>query len=342
MILDGMRERVRALSGEAGFRQASIAPDQAEYLIATAARAPSIHNTQPWRFHISGSSIELYADPGRKLRVDPLGRELLISCGAALFGLRLAVRSLGYMPVVELLPDPARLRLIARISLGEPEPMNAAEREILQALPHRHTHRGPFAPGALPAGLLAGLQHDALAEGATLALLDRTHAYEQLADIASAVSRRQDLDPKARADIRDWTRDPASRARDGVPSSAFTAADDQHRGRLPQRDFDIGRGLGLLDTGGPTPAATAVLLTPGDGRGDWLCAGQALHRVLAHAASRWVFASMHTQPLEAAAIRELIRDRLALPGAPQMILQLGPARTTSVTARRPPSDLLEP
>jgi hypothetical protein len=337
-----MGERVKALRDEPGFSRVPMTADQVKYLITTAARAPSIHNTQPWRFRASEGSIEVYADPGRKLRVDPLGRELLISCGAALFGLRLGMRSLGYMPVVDVLPDRARLRLIARVSLGRPEPMNAAERKILEALPHRHTHRGPFAPGGLPAGLLAGLQHDALAEGATLALIDRTHAYERLADIVTAVTRRQDLDPKARADMRDWTRDPASHARDGVPSSAFTAADDRHRGRLPQRDFDLGRGLGLVDSSGPAPAATAVLLTPGDSRGDWICAGQALHHVLAHAASRWVFASMHTQPLEAAAIRELIRDRLALPGAPQMILQLGPAQTTSVTARRPSSELLEP
>ena len=330
------------MDDEAGIRRTSITPDQVDYLIATAARAPSIHNTQPWRFHADDYSIELYADPGRKLRVDPLGRELLISCGAALFGLRIGIRSLGYLPAVELLPDPGRLRLVARVSLGEPQPVSAADRRILEALPHRHTHRGSFAPGALPAGLLAGLQHDALAEGATLALLDRTHAYERLADITTAVTRRQNLDPNARADTMDWTRDPASRARDGVPSSAFTAATDSHRGRLPQRDFDLGRGLGLLDAGGPPPASTAILLTPGDGRGDWLCAGQALHRVLAHAASTWVFASIHTQPLEAAAIRELIKDRLALPGAPQLILQFGRAQTTSVTARRPPAELLEP
>ncbi len=331
-----------SLSEEAAASRVPIAQDRVEYLIATAARAPSIHNTQPWRFRARQYSIELYADPGRKLRVDPLGRELLISCGAALFGLRLGMRSLGYMPAVELLPDPAQLRLLARVSLGEPTPMNKAERAMLEALPHRHTHRGQFTPDALPTGLLAGLQHDALAEGATLAFLDRAYAYEQLADIATSVTCRQDLDPLARADMRDWTRDPASRARDGVPASAFTATGDHHRGRLPQRDFDLGRGLGLLDSAGPPPAATAVLLTPGDGRGDWLCAGQALHRVLAHAASRWVFATMHTQPLEAAAIRELIRDRLALPGAPQMILQLGLARSTNATARRPPSELLEP
>jgi hypothetical protein len=333
---------VSSVQDETASGRVIIAPEEAEYLIATAARAPSIHNTQPWRFRADEHSIELYADPGRKLRVDPLGRELLISCGGALFGLRLAIRSLGYQPAVELLPDPARLRLLARVSLGKPEPAYPAERQMLEALPHRHTHRGPFAPGALPAGLLAGLQHDALTEGATLAILDRAHAYEQLADIADAVTHRQDLDPQARADVRDWTRGPASRARDGVPSSAFAASADQRRGRLPQRDFDLGRGLGLAETGGPPPAATAVLLTPGDGRGDWLCAGQALHRVLAHAATRWVFASMHTQPLEAAVIRDLIRDRLSLPGFPQMILQFGLAHTTRVTARRPPSELLDP
>ena len=95
-----------------------IPADQVGYLIATAARAPSVHNTQPWRFKVSQDAIELYADPRRKLRIDTVGREMLISCGAALFGLRLAIRSLGYLPVTELLPDPARLRLLARVRLG--------------------------------------------------------------------------------------------------------------------------------------------------------------------------------------------------------------------------------
>ena len=161
-------------------------PIRSNYLIATAARAPSVHNTQPWRFRVGHYVIELYADRRRKLRVDPAGREMLISCGAALFGLRLAVRSLGYLPVVELLPDPDRLRLLARVRLGAAEPMTGRERQMLAALPHRHTHRGPFAPGPLPAGLLAGLQHDALAEGATLALVDPALAYQQLADILGA------------------------------------------------------------------------------------------------------------------------------------------------------------
>jgi hypothetical protein len=319
-----------------------IPAGQADYLIATAARAPSVHNTQPWRFRVGEYAIELYADPERKLRVDPIGREMLISCGAALFGLRLAVRSLGYLPVVELLPDPARLRLLARVTLGAPAPMTAAERQMLDALPHRHTHRGPFAPGPLPAGLIPRLQHDALAEGAELVLVDQAIAYQKLAGIADTVARRHDLDPVARAEVRRWSRVVADPAHDGVPAHAFPPSAGCQPGRLRQRDFDQGRGLGLLAADGPPPAATAVLVTPADGRADWLRAGQALHRLLAHAAGSWVFASLYTQPLEADAIRVLIKDRLALPGTPQMLLQLGPAHTTHATARRSPADLIEP
>ena len=319
-----------------------IPADQVDFLIATAARAPSVHNTQPWRFRVGEFAIELYADTRRKLQTDPLGREMLISCGAALFGLRLAVRSLGYLPMVELLPDRAQLRLLARVRLGSAVPMTAKERQMLEAVPHRHTHRGPFDPGPLPAGLLAGLQHDAFAEGATLAPVDPGIAYQQLADIVGAAGRRQDLDPAAHAEMLRWSRAAADSAQDGIPAHAFPASSGPQRGRLPQRDFDMGRDLGMLPAGGPPPAVTAVLLTPADGRADWLRAGQALHRLLAHSASRWVFASLYTQPLEAAAIRALIKDRLALPGAPQMLMQLGLARTTRSTARRPPREVTDP
>ena len=102
--------------------QAQVLAGHARFLITAAARAPSVHNTQPWRFRVSPDVVELWSDPRRKLRADPSGREMLISCGAALFGLRLAVRSLGYLPVTELLPDPAQLRLMARIRTGAAVP----------------------------------------------------------------------------------------------------------------------------------------------------------------------------------------------------------------------------
>jgi hypothetical protein len=315
--------------------------DQAGYLISMAARAPSVHNTQPWRFKVAPEAIELYADTSRKLRADPLGREMLISCGAAVFGLRLAVRSLGYLPVVELLPEPARLRLLARVRPGRAAVMTAAERTMLEAVPHRHTHRGPFEPGPLPGRLLAGLQHDAVAEGATLALADQ-HALGKLVAITGPATRARDCYGENRAELRRWTRKADDPARDGVPAHAFAGRPAGRPGRMRQRDFDLGRGVGLLTGGGSPPPATAVLLTPGDVRMDWLRAGQALHRLLLHAASQWVFAALYSQPLEAAGTRKLIKTGLGLPGSPQVLLQLGVARTTQATARRPAAELLEP
>src|SRR5215472_17796487 len=91
-------------------------------LLATAARAPSVHNTQPWRFAVGAHAIDLYADTDRKVGQDRDGREMLISCGAALFGLRLAVRGLGYLPAVTLFAERSRPWLLARVTVGHRAP----------------------------------------------------------------------------------------------------------------------------------------------------------------------------------------------------------------------------
>src|SRR5438045_93010 len=85
-------------------------------VVAEAVWAPSVHNTQPWRFTAAGPEISLHADDGRQLPVsDPDGREMMISCGAALFTARLALRSLGWIPETSVMPDPGRPLLVARV-----------------------------------------------------------------------------------------------------------------------------------------------------------------------------------------------------------------------------------
>lgn len=313
----------------------------AQYLIATAARAPSVHNSQPWRFRVGPDAIELWCDPRRRTWTDTGSREMLISCGAALFGLRLAMRSLGFQPVVDLLPDQARVRLLARVRLGHAMPMNELEARMLAAVPHRHTHRGPFKPEALPPGLLPRLQNDVLLEGAELAFIPPGLCFDRLARLAASAAHRGDLDPRTRATIRRWTRAADRPERDGVPATAIAVGSELRirPGRLPQRDFDLGRNLGLLPADGAPPTATAILLTRGDHRADWLHAGQALHRMLLDAASEWVFASLHTQPLEDPVTRVLIPAQVGILGHPQMLLQLGRATTATATARRPPHKL---
>ncbi len=325
-----------------GRQEAPIPADLISALVARAARAPSVHNIQPWRFRPGPQWLELHADHGRRLpRTDPARREITVSCGAALYGLRLAIREIGYLPAVRLLPDPADPGLLALIGLGAAAPATAGERQLLTAMSRRHTHRGAFSTEPIPPGLLAALRRDAAAENAALVMIDGPARYQQLADLVAAADQAQGRDAAIRAEVRAWTRPPGSPARDGVPGYAFPRRRQPAAGHLAQRDFDLGRGLGMLDGPGSRPAATAVLITTADEPADWLRAGQALHRLLLHAASRWIFASLHTQPLESPGFRDEIRTRLTLPGIPQMLLQLGHSHTAAATARRRPADLVD-
>ena len=81
---------------------------QLRALVVHAVRAPSSHNSQPWRFGVTNGVLELRADRRRALPVaDPQGRELVISCGAALGFLAVAARHFGREAAIDLLPDPA-------------------------------------------------------------------------------------------------------------------------------------------------------------------------------------------------------------------------------------------
>jgi hypothetical protein len=317
-------------------------------LIAMAARAPSLHNSQPWRFRLDGTAVELRADPERQLRqTDPDGREMLISCGGALYGLRLGLRRLGYQPVIEMLPDRAQPDLIARVRPGPPERPSRDERDMIASMPHRHTHRGPFGPGRVPENLLNELVRDAAAEGADLVLLKSPGQIHGLARLAAQASRVQRATPGKMTEGLRWARPAGSTARDGVPAHARTGQErlppSGHRQepaheRLPWRDFGL---PGELPVGGALPSATAVLTTTADEPADWLRAGQALHRLLLRAAGRWVFASLQSQPLESPGLRAAIRDYLGLSGMPQMLLQLGRANVAAPTPRRPAAEIID-
>jgi hypothetical protein len=317
----------------------ALTGESLETVIATAVRAPSVHNTQPWRFRVVGSTIELYADRSRRLDVaDPTGREMVISCGAALFGLRLAVRQAGFRPLVDVLPVWPGLDPLARVHLGPPAASGPGERQLLDAVWLRHTHRCAFACEPLPGGLLATLRRDAAAE--SVAFVDAAgHQIDQLRRFAAAAKQGLDDDPAFAAEVVRWT--PRGYARDGVPARAYPSRLDAVASRLPQRDFDHGRGGGTLPVGGGPPAATVVLATAADGPLDWLQAGQALHRVLLRAASVWVFASLHTQPLESPSIRGALRSGLRTVGAPQMLMELGRWHTAPLTARRPAAEVID-
>ena len=131
----------------------------ARELVSLAIRAPSVHNTQPWAWRIGPDSIELYADESRRLgAADPTGRNLVISCGAALHHLRVAARASGLLPVVARLPDPARSRPVGARHASPPPRLRhrcggpARHRGALHRPPSLHlvagTERAVEPPGA--------------------------------------------------------------------------------------------------------------------------------------------------------------------------------------------------
>ena len=321
--------------------RAGITPELVGDLITTAGRAPSLHNSQPWRFHLERNVLELHADVRRAMRCsDPEARELVISCGAALYNLRLALRGHALTPYISTEPDENDPLLLARIT-AEPGPSpTTEERRLLAAIVHRHTHRQGFTPVPITETLASALAADVATEGARLVWVDDPDRIAAVAELALLADRLQFDDGPWQAEIAGWV-DSAGRGRlDGVPIWAVPPVPPELRAtdRLPTRSFVPDRPAGANVRAPGVAGRLAVLVTDGDGLADWVAAGQALQRMLIRAADGWVFATYATAPLEVPYLREAVRDRLMLREYPQMVLELGHADSAHATPRLPANE----
>lgn len=318
-------------------------PDQgARWAIEQASLAPSLHNTQPWRFTWDGSCFELYGDTRRGLTAsDPDGRELVISCGAALFNLRLALRKIGYDASVRVLPDRADPRLLAVVDVTESDPADVTERRAFAAMMRRHTHRGFFDEMPLTPAVAVFLQQAAERESAELVFVTDPGQRRRVLALARAAERAMAMNDDVQAEIDAWTPPPGSERRDGVPATAYAAEPAAHPDDLAPRDFDQGRGYGQAEPSQSSPGSIAVLVTGSDLEKDWLASGQALEAVLVRAAEHGAFAALHSQLTEVAHLRQELRRELCISGYPQILMRLGYAAEISHTPRRRVDDVLE-
>src|SRR5512144_1589325 len=112
------------------------------FFLRWAVLAPSRNNTQPWLFEIAGDELRVYADTSRALPVaDPDGRQLLMSCGAALVNLRLAAAHFGHATSLEILQGHRRDGLLGRVRLEERRASTPELEEMFRAIPRRRTNR---------------------------------------------------------------------------------------------------------------------------------------------------------------------------------------------------------
>ncbi|WP_167762113.1 nitroreductase family protein [Blastococcus sp. CT_GayMR20] len=321
-------------------------------VVADATWAPSILDTQPWRFVAGPDRLDLFFDRERALPVlDPTGRQQVISCGSALEFAVVALSAAGSDGAVDLLTDDGDPDHLATIEVTGTRDPSDEDRGLAAAIDRRHTVRAPFESRAVPADLVDRLQEEA-------GLLDTwvkpiTRSEEEVATVV-LVSRAEEMEQGAAylAEIQRWMRtDPG--AVDGVPVEAVPSGNPHARpSNWLIRDFVAGEReqspfLPAGDPDAPPPEVEGPLVvlmgTGGDDRYDWLQAGRGLGRILLHATAAGVAASPLTQALDWPATRTRLQSRLSLVGHPQLLVRLGyPPQTPTgaVSGRRPVEDVL--
>ena len=324
-----------------------------EQVVAAATRAPSIHNTQPWRFVATPDRLDVFLDRDRALPVlDPTSRQQVISCGSAIEFAVVALSAAGYDGDVDLLTDDGDPDHLATIEVTGTREATDDDRALEQAIGRRHTVRAPFEPRAVPADVLDRLQEEGRLFDTWVKPITRSEEEVATVFLISRAEEMEQGDPTYREELERWLRtDPA--AEDGVPVEAVPSGDPHARpSNWLIRDFVVGQReqqpfLERRDPDAPPPEVerpTVVLLgTEGDDRYAWLQAGRALGRLLLIATASGVAASPLTQALDWPATRTRLTSRLSLIGHPQMLLRMGypPATATGVVSgRRPVADVL--
>ncbi|HEV3355794.1 MAG TPA: nitroreductase [Pseudonocardiaceae bacterium] len=314
--------------------------DQVGAVLAAAITAPSLHNSQPWRFRCTPTAIELHADEGHTLpAADPDGRELRLACGAALMNLRLAITGLGIHPVIRLLPDPHRPTLLATVRPQGRRPVTPEELTLLAAIPRRRTNRRPFTSVPVPPRVINSLRRAAKTEQAWLARLGPA----QLPLLRSMVAQAhtiQQRDSAFRAEWAAWTgrgeREPV-----GVPARSSGPAPEPQdewvlrdfsggtaRTRVPGKDFEPNPLIVAVGSFHDLPLAQ-------------LHAGQAMQRVLLTATADGLSASFISQVVEVPGVRRQLRGLVGGGLWPQVVLRLGYGSLMPPTPRRPLTEVVD-
>jgi nitroreductase len=316
-------------------------PDRAtiEAALALAIRAPSVHNSQPWRWRVGAASVQLHLDPARQLpRADPARRGMVLSCGVALQHFTVALAALGWAATVHRFPDPANPDHLASVEFCA-SPAAASDIALAAAIPYRRTDRRWFSSWPVPNADIAALAGQAARAGVMLRRVDDN---EELAEIVATAVRTHISDPAYLAELSMWSGRHGTDA--GVP--ARNTPVPEKAGAYAARVFanpvlEQPSGVEARDDAG----VVVILATATDDPAAVLAAGEATGAVLLSATTLGLASCPLTEPLEIAETRAEIQTKLlGGVGIPQMLLRFGWAAVNAdslpVTPRRPLSDVV--
>ena len=316
---------------------ANLLADQVTRVVERASLAPSIHNSQPWLFRSSGPTLQIWADRRRHLHgIDPTGRQLTVSIGAAVEYARLALRAEGFDVECALCPDPTVTDLMATLTVTRPLAVDSVTRSLVHAMPRRATYRDAFDARPVPAAVISRLREAAHEVGCGTHVVSEGQQAELI-----GLLERAELTELMRADYRHelerW-RSHEVDAVDGVPDAAIPTQ-SRRVSRMPIRRFDLDQ-VRTPDPASVDDPVVLAITTTTDETTDWLLAGRGLAQVLLHATLAGVQASPLTQSLDNPLDRHRTGRALGLLGYAQMVLRLGYGRPAPTSPRRPVSETL--
>ncbi|CAM3631274.1 Acg family FMN-binding oxidoreductase [Smaragdicoccus niigatensis] len=303
--------------------------------VELASRAPSLHNTQPWRWHYDRAGLKLYADTQRLLQdTDPSGRELILSCGAALDHLRVAMAGMGFKSVVERFPNPNDPQFLALIEFTRSVFVTDSERARVDAMARRYSDRLPL---RAPRGWaeFEQLLRPTLGPDVELTVVpdELRSSLERASTLVEGLRR---YDSRYHSELDWWTGQAFGSV--GIPRENLASAEESERvavGRQFPHQGNVDRRTEVTED----RSTVVILSTDTDTRRDFLRCGEALSTLLLEATMAGFASCTLTHLIELPGTRGVVQQMVPANLHPQVLVRIGAASGTEVPAPTPRRDV---
>ena len=319
----------------------AVSIEQVSAMVELACRAPSLHNSQPWKWIFDDGVLHLIADRKRVgHHTDVTGQEVLLSCGAALDHLEVASAAAGWHVTIDRFPDPHDHNHVASATFA-PQSHAHPRRALGEAIMRRQTNRLPLAPPEPWADLEQQLRTILDGDAVHLDVIDDS-GRPALADVSRRTEQHRRDDASYQYELLWWTGH--SHVGDGIPQSALPSSAEARRVDVA-RAFPVYRGGDRSSQVDRDHSKVLVLSTFDDSRKSTLKCGEALSRVLLECTAAGFATCPLTHMIEWHEGREAVRRLTGRRAEPQVLVRVGCALETSAatprTPRRPLSEVLQ-
>ncbi|WP_019971553.1 Acg family FMN-binding oxidoreductase [Mycobacterium sp. 141] len=310
--------------------------------VTLACRAPSMHNSQPWRWVAAGRTVELFVDPDRAPRhADTSGREALISCGAVLDHFRVAMAAAGWTTNVDRFPNPNDLHHLASLDFSPLGFVTDGHRRRADAILLRRTDRLPFAAPPDWESVEPRLRSSVNAELVRVDVV-RDDLRAELAEASALTESLRLYDSSYHAELEWWTSDFSGR--EGIPHSSLVSAAESDRVDVG-RTFPVTHHRERRREVGEDHSKIMVLSTYDDTHDAMLQCGEMLSAVLLDATLAGLATCTLTHITELPASRQIVATLIGQPTTPQVLIRIGLVPSLDdvppATPRRPVNEVFE-